>query len=244
MEGPQLFLRYAFMPNRLGYCGSDDNSLLFQYGLHGEVDDGLIDLERQFEGAYPYLQLIASANGVADPLDARVVQAYWLGNDLLDRVDMASFYGSMEERFRPRASATDWRWLATKAPSGARPHHSFHVLEIFPRIGMLSTGAADHVVETMGRCIIRWGHVETVQGDSLIVTAPRLVLRDGKLGLAPPEPESVTRAYDGRGFVDAIVAGDWVSIHWNWACDRLEPRQRERLEQYTRHHVALCNQTI
>lgn len=244
MHGPQLFLRYAFMPNRLGYCGSDDNTTLFEYGVDGQVDAGLVELERQFEGAYPYLQLIAGANGLPDPLDERVVQAYWLGNDLLDRVDMASFYASVEQRFRSRATAPDWRWLATKVPAGARPHHSFHVLEIFPRVGMLSSGAVDHVVESMGSCIIRWGKVQAVEGDNLVVSAPRLILRDGRLMLTPPEPEAVVRAYDGRGFVDSIGEGEWVSIHWGWACDRLSPGQRARLERYTRHNVALCNQTI
>jgi hypothetical protein len=244
MEGAQLFLRYAFMPNRLGYCGSDDNSALFQYGVEGRVDPGLLELEQQFEGAYPYLKLIAHANGVPDPLNAQVVQAYWLGNDLLDRVDMASLYGSLEERFRGRTKARDWRWLAAKVPGGARPHHSFHVLELFPRVGMLTTSAADQVIATMGQCMIRWASVKAVRGDSLIVSAPRLIMRDGKLELTSPEPETVVRSYDGRGFVQSINEGDWVSVHWGWVCDTLSPAQRDRLERYTRHHVALCNQTI
>lgn len=244
LEGPQLFLRYAFMPNRLGYCGSDDNTALFQYGVAGNVDGGLVEMEQQFEGAYPYLKLIAAANGVPDPLDARVVQAYWLGNDLLDRVDLASLYGSLEERFRGRTKSQDWRWLVGKVSVGARPHHSFHVLELFPRVGMMATGAADQVVATMGQCMIRWASVHAVQGDSLVVIAPRLIMRDGKLELTCPEPETVTRAYDGRGFVKSVDVGDWVSVHWGWACDTLSPTQRDRLERYTRHHVALCNQTI
>ncbi len=31
LDGPQLFARYAFMPNRLTYCGGDDNRTLFDY---------------------------------------------------------------------------------------------------------------------------------------------------------------------------------------------------------------------
>ena len=42
---------------------------------------------RQFDGAWAYLESIARAAGIADPLDERVVEAYWIGNDLLDRVD-------------------------------------------------------------------------------------------------------------------------------------------------------------
>ena len=45
-----------------------------------EIDRGLRDLAAGFEGAYPYLELIAAANGIEDPLDTRVVDAYWIGN--------------------------------------------------------------------------------------------------------------------------------------------------------------------
>lgn len=155
MEGPQLFLRYAFKPNSLGYCGGDDNRALFEYGLYGCIDQGLVELECQFDGAFPYLQLIARANGMDDPLDPRVVEAYWIGNRLLDRVDMGSLFMSLEERFRGRARPKEWGWLVSKVPAGARPYHGFHVLEVYPRIGLMHTGAVGHVLETMEQCRIR-----------------------------------------------------------------------------------------
>ena len=33
------------------------------------------------------IQPAAAANGIGDPFDPRVVEAYWLGNELLERVD-------------------------------------------------------------------------------------------------------------------------------------------------------------
>ncbi|TET95492.1 MAG: hypothetical protein E3J29_06795, partial [Dehalococcoidia bacterium] len=125
MEGPQLFLRYAFKPNSLGYCGGDDNRALLEYGLDGRVDRGLVELECQFDGALPYLQLIGRANGIADPLDSRVVEAYWIGNRLLDRVDMGSLFRSLEERLRGRDRAKEWCGLVSRVPAGAPPPHSF-----------------------------------------------------------------------------------------------------------------------
>jgi hypothetical protein len=86
--------------------------------------------------------------------------------------------------------------------------------------------------------------VREVDGDALVVDAPRLTMRDGKLLLSELEPESLVRGYDGRGFVTSVRAGQWVAIHWGWACDRLSLDQRDRLERYTRYHIALCNQTI
>jgi hypothetical protein len=244
MDGPQLFLRYAFMPNRLGYCGGEDHQALLDYGVKGRTDPGLVELEQQFEGAYPYLQLIARANGIDDPLDIRVVEAYWLGNELLEQVDMGALFRSMEERFRGRMGPKDWTWLSTKAPAGARPHHSFHVLDVFPRAGLMRSGAAEHVLETIESCRIRWARVVGVDGANLQVEAVPLVLRDGKLELGPPRIETAVRTVAGRSFVDDVARGDWVSVHWGWACGLLTPRQRADLERYTRLHVALCNQTL
>jgi hypothetical protein len=41
LEGTLRFIRYAFMPNRLRYCGGDDNHTLFEYGTDGVSDAGL-----------------------------------------------------------------------------------------------------------------------------------------------------------------------------------------------------------
>jgi hypothetical protein len=75
LAGTLRFIRYGFMPNRLRYCGGDDNRTLFEYRVEGVSDGGLQPLLRKFSGALPYLKLIAQANGIADPFDARVVEA-------------------------------------------------------------------------------------------------------------------------------------------------------------------------
>jgi len=243
-DGPLLFARYAFKPNALGFCGGDDDRALFEYTTTQLIDPGLIQLERQFEGAFPYLQLIAHANGIADPFDRRVVEAYWVGNDLLDHVDMGLLFDSLHARFRAKTTAPTWAWLASKVPAGARPHHSFHVFEIYPRAGMMKSGAVEHVFETMEQCRIRWGRVTEVLGPELVVDVQALKQEAGKLVLAPATPETIRRWVDGKGFVDDVRAGDWVTIHWGWACDTLTPGQRARLERYTRWHLDLCNETL
>ena len=102
LDGPQLFARYAFMPNRLTYCGGDDNRALFDYCLAGVTDQGLLELLKQFSGAMPYLRLIARCNGLADPFDPRVVEAYWLGNELLRGVEIRALYDSLRNRLPSR----------------------------------------------------------------------------------------------------------------------------------------------
>ncbi|CAN5567481.1 hypothetical protein BH23CHL8_BH23CHL8_01340 [soil metagenome] len=74
-SGPILFARYAYGPNRLGLCGPDDTDALFGEGSTDGDERELRELARGFEGALPYLQLIARANAIPDPLDRRVVEA-------------------------------------------------------------------------------------------------------------------------------------------------------------------------
>ena len=45
---------------------------------------------RQFEGAWSYLEVLAESLGDDDPLSSDVVEAYWVGSELLDRVDPAA----------------------------------------------------------------------------------------------------------------------------------------------------------
>ena len=64
------------------------------------VDQGLVQLVQAFSGAWPYLELISAGCDIRDPLDQRVVEAYWVGNELLDRVPIGKLGDSMAERFR------------------------------------------------------------------------------------------------------------------------------------------------
>jgi uncharacterized protein DUF6390 len=242
--GALLFGRYAFPPNKLGYCGPDDNQALLEQVSQRRPDQGLLELERRFEGAYPYLCLIAQANDIADPFDARVVEAYWIGNRLLDSVKAAPFYESLSQRFRSRMKTGDFGWLARKLELSARPHHNFHVFDVYVRAGLMRNERADIAVETMDSCRISWGRVAAVEGADLVVERSPLLLAGGKLELAEPRSFPAARQLDGRGFVDGVKVGDIVSIHWNWACDVLDSAALSRLRRATERSLALANLTI
>jgi hypothetical protein len=244
VPGPIRFARYAYGPNRLGYCGPDAADELLGEAAEGGDLRRIRELATGFEGAYPYLQLIASSNGIADPLDDRVVDAYWLGSPLLERVPMAGLGRSMEERFRPRVRSEAWRWLAGKAPDGARPVHAFHVLDVFPVVGMLKGGRIDDVLRTIDSCRIRWGCVRDRIGGELLVDAVPLELVEGKLALGAPRPEMIRGWHDGLGFFDDADPGDWISIHWDWACERLDADALRRLQSWTGHQLEIANRTV
>lgn len=242
--GPVMFARYAFGPNRLGYCGPEDAAELFGQATVGGDQLALRRLAEQFEGAYPYLQLIARANGLADPLDARVVEAYWLGNDLLKRVGPRALGESLDARFRRRLDGDGWRWLAQKPAAGALPMHAFHVLDVFPRLGLMRSGERENVLRVIDSCRVRWGRVLERDGDWLVVSAVPLDLIEGRLHLSPPRVEKVRGWQNGQGFLNGVAPGDAVSIHWDWACEVLDAAHLRRLRAWTTHEVAIANQTI
>ena len=244
VEGALLFGRYAFPPNRLGYCGPEDYQALFDYVASHRADQGLLELERRFEGAYPYLKLIAAANHLADPFDRRVVEAYWIGNSCLKKVGPRSFYQSLDERFRARTPRRTFEWLASKVAAGAKPHHNFHVFEVYTRAGLMKDDRAPILLKTMDNCRISWGKVVGETGPELLVERPALALQAGKLALTWPVVERVARQFEGRGFADQARTGDFVSIHWNWACEVLTPGALQRLIRSTHYYLKLANQTL
>lgn len=244
VNGALLFGQYAFPPNRLGYCGPDDHPALFQYVTQGTTDAGLLDLERRFDGAYPYLRLIAQANNIADPFDRRVVEAYWIGNEYLERVTASPFYESLGERFRARMDNRSFTWLASKLEQSARPHHNFHVFEVYLRAGLVRDARAVIGLERMDNCRISWGRVAEVDGAELVVERPALALVEGKLALTEPRRVRVTRQIAGRGFADDAQPGDAVSMHWNWVCDVLDASSLRRLIRNTERYMRLANQTL
>jgi hypothetical protein len=243
-SGPALFARYAFGPNRLGYCGPDAVEELFGEGSTGGDDRALRELARSFDGAWPYLELIARANSIADPLDRAVVEAYWLGNRLLDSVSPGQLGDSLAGRFKPRLRPEGWRWLAATPAAGAVPVHAFHVLDVFPRVGLLRSGSVDRALEVMDSCRIRWGRVLERDGDWLVVNVIPLVLVDGRLQLGPARPERVQAWRDGAGFVDGVEPGEVIAIHWSWACERLGAGQLSDLMTWTQHELAVANLAI
>ena len=242
IPGPVLFARYAFPPNSHGFCGPGDSGAFFEYGVAGTDDRGLRTLSQQFAGAWPYLELIAAATGLADPLDSRVVEAYWVGSPRLDRVSVRAVGDSMEERFR-RITGGKFATLTTSVLAGGVPHHSFAVFCIYPWTGLLSDGRkAANALTVLDRCRIRWGKVQAVSGDQVVVESRPLTWDGHLLGLGEPVTETVVRAIDGVSMIGELAPGDWVSMHWEWVCDRLTASQMRYLRDFTLRHLQIVNE--
>jgi hypothetical protein len=236
-----MFIRYAYPPNALGYCGPDG---FRDYAEAGVVDQGLVKQIQAFSGAWPYLDLISSGCGIKDPLDRRVVEAYWVGNELLDRVALGQLGDSMAERFRKQVG-NKFQFLAEGVLAGGVPHHSFHVFGVYPWVGLLGNDRmTEHALQVLDRCRVRWGKVIAVQGDQATVES-RPLLWDGRLlTLGEPAAETARLALDRTVLAHGIAAGDWVALHWDWVCDKLTDRQLRALRTYTTRHLDMVNHRV
>lgn len=240
VTGPVLFARYAFPPNHHGYCGPADTTGFLQLGLAGD-DRGLRAMAHEFAGAWPYLELIAHGTGLDDPLDRRVVEAYWVGSPRLDRIGVRAIGNSMEDRFRWR-SGPGFGSLAEGVLAGGVPHHSFAVFCIYPWVGLLGDDRrAAQALTVLDRCRIRWGRVLAVAGDQVSVEYRPLTWDGRQLGYGPPEVEIAVRAVDGVGLTSAPAVGDLVALHWEWICDKITETQVRFLKAYTDRHMAIAN---
>ncbi len=227
MNGLWLCAKYAFAPNYLKYCGPDKNKELAGYLKTKTTDLGLEAMLQKFSAMYPYLKLIAAENGIADVFDQRVVEAYWLGNEMLDKVTMKGFYNHA----RGKLPVKERQWFELKLPQGAKPHHSFHVFNFIKRTGHK---AVNHTVETMDNCRISSGVVV----NPMKVKTDRLIYANGKFRLQPGAIKTI------KNIDNDLKIGDLVTLHWDWVCEKINRQQAKNLDRYTRLALRLANQTI
>ena len=244
MQGLLKCARYAFSPNKLKYCGPNDkNFQLFSHIVEEVEDQGLAEILDDFQAMYPYLKLIADENNIKDPLDERVVEAYWIGNELLEGVKVKGFYNHLtEERdLKKRFKKKDLKWMVNKVPAGAKVHHSFHVFNIFNKS---DHEAKPHTVPTMDNCRISWGEVVSKAKDKLKVKTQELVYIDGGLELKSGKLKEISWRIGDKELIKGLKKGDLITMHWGWVCEKVSKFQVRNLEYFTKYHLKLANLTI
>lgn len=224
--GHSLFARYALPPNELGYCGPADASMT-DIAAHA----------REFDGTWPYLMAIAEASGTDDPLDVGVVENYWVGGPLLDRVDPATLLDRLRDSFAGQVTGllddlTDC--------AGVLAHHSFHVFIVYPWVRFLSRDATT-ALRVMQSCRIRWGTVESVDDDTAVIVSRPLVIDADVIALGDATAERVQWRNDGASSIQSPRPGDTVSAHWHRICDTLTDSQTGALATATQATLDLVN---
>ena len=93
---------YAITPHDLGFCGPQKNCSAV---LKGKNKAEIKKILNKFVGVKYYCGQIAKANKIKNIFDSQVLEAYWIGNELLK---------------------------AAQYKNGGYPHHSFHVWQDKP----------------------------------------------------------------------------------------------------------------
>lgn len=241
--GAKICARYAFAPNFFHYCGPETEGEFGSYVVADQADGKLIEYLTGFETLYPYLQSIAHANNIKDPFDPSVVEAYWVGNNLLNLVTPQQTYEAFTsgQHLDKRLDNKSIRWLYPKIDMQAKLHHSFHVFNIFTRTGHRTVA---HTVETMDQCRIGWGQIidsklKTENSNVVQLNSQRLEYYEGNLRFLESTRQVINPI---EGLV--LEVGDWVSYHWGYVCEKISSNQVRWLTQLTAHHLQLANRTL
>jgi uncharacterized protein DUF6390 len=236
-RGAEMFARYAYAPNQLGYCGPQDAGTLFA-GSRDQIERAA----RQFTGAWPYLEVMSRMTGIADPLERELVESYWLGGGIGSDLDPRMFTAQLLAIIAPQAGHY-WAHLTEDLANEATPNHSFHVFAVYPWSRLLGAGPNEQPLSVLDDCRISWGTVLSTDGDSVLILTRRLCWTHSALTLSPPETRRVeTRT--GTGLDIAVSPGDLVGVHWGRVCDRLTPELVARLKDSTDRQLHATNRRL
>ncbi|MEM3684211.1 MAG: DUF6390 family protein [Conexivisphaerales archaeon] len=243
-EGIILHAKHAYMPNSLGFCGPDEGGRILEHLQEGKVSEQLISDLMKFEAAYPFIRMIAESTG-KDVFDYEVPEAYWIGNSLLEKVTVEDFYRFTHSTLK-RRDREAVKKVFKAGEADLLPHHTMYVMMslAFPMVkGGPTVESEKRIVEQMDNCRVSWGEVKEIRRKELVVLRRPLVKDERGISLAKPV---ITRVrYDGS--IDSFTrlkTGEKVSIHWNFACQRLTEAQARNIEAYTVYDLDKVNKMM
>ncbi len=236
--GVDMFARYAHAPNALGYCGPPLGAT-----LQDGSDDEVRKAATRFSGAWPYLKVLARLTGIADPLDYRLVESYWLGGGVGAEIDAHDFYAALLEIIGPQAGHY-WSHLTPDLADEAAGNHCFHVFGVYPWTRLLGRGVDEHPLGVLDNCRITPGEVVSVDGDRVEMLCRGLVFDGCSLTLGEPSPRSLDVWTDGYSAVPDAAPGDLVAVHWDRLCGRLSGEQVAVLEVSTDRQLRVTSERL
>ena len=245
MQGIRIAALYGFYPHRLGFCGLQENSAkknLLDY-LSGEKisEQKIRKILETFKGAFFYYKLIAKSNGIKDPFDEKVVKAYWIGNQLLEKVPVDSLKKMIIKEFVGPGFLSKVMTVkkASEISLTSKAHHSFHVLVIGSVSGRIILEG-----KLLDLCRIAWGKVigykkgGTENSNGVIIEYQPLQKRRSKYSLGRAIHKIV---FWDKKFIPEIKIGDNVATHWNHIVQILSTKDLIYLKKYTQITIDSLN---
>jgi len=233
MNSLDLISRFAFSPNKLGYCGLDSA----QQAFYDCIVDGRCSTVReevkQFKGLYPYLKTIGEVLD-KDWLDYEVVEAYVLGNDCLKKFKVEHYDLLVKNLADQGLPGFFIEEVAKKKPKAFIPLHLFNVLHI--GVGQI-TGSVEYNLENVNNCMVRWGKVTEVdmKRELARVKINSLIIpKRGSQGKYQISNYKYQTNFTPE-FVPGLQVGDMVAVHWGQVVKVLEDEEVKSLEKWTKY---------
>lgn len=157
---------FAYSPNSHGYCGLESASAAFSKCIkHGSCNTVAKEL-KSFITLYPYLKTISRIRKLQF-YDYKVIEAYWIGNELLKDFPISGYQMLIREFEKQGVPKWLTKDLSKRYPKKFIPHHLFQVLHV--GVGQAS-GSVPFNIKSINDCMIRFGDVKSLQKDYLVAS--------------------------------------------------------------------------
>lgn len=235
-----LCARFALTPNQLGFCGSSKASLILQNCIFQKDCQGVKQELKKFIILNPYLQTLAQICDL-DPFSYQVIEAYWLGNDLLKKCKPSHYSLLLKNFSKQGVPGFLIKELKIKKPKAFIPIHLFNILYV--GVGRAS-GSVPFNLNSINNCMIRWGKVleinqKTHQARIYLQSLsnsrhsdPALAGEESFQNSYHLKPKIESLTYDPK-FTPNLKIGDSVTAHWNFISKKLTQREEKNLDFWT-----------
>lgn len=174
-------------------------------------------------GLEPYLfyYLIGLINGEKDFFQKDIVRNYWLGGNLLKPIKE-----NVIKEISSRKFPLDILRKLQKL-EGRKPHHNTSVFQLIAGIRKPPSQIPLYLLESMNNCLVVPAKVTRVDRGR-IETETLSIIRDKERFFLTAISKKVK-----RGFVDSPKRGDFISIHFGVAREKISPTTAEDLRVIT-----------
>lgn len=216
MNGLEFCARIGLGPSMLGLCGKKDSSkILNDYLTNKDIDNlTLMNHLSEFKTMQPFLKLI-SENFNLDIYDYKVVEAYWIGNELIDKINhngLKKIYDNNQENL---------------------PTHLYYVFYTFLNKEGIN-------IKHANLCAPLVYKVKEIN-ETEILAEYNPIIKDNFLMLGNVQTKNLRY---NKSFLPSLSVNDYVLVHWNMPCIKLTKNQKINHEKYLHKTLKLLNSFI